>query len=77
MLRYYSSLHWHEDLPIMLALVLLKEPAVKNISNGTASRVLGADALRHHYRVIKLYGMVQLGLGFRGGLLPPLKLRAS
>jgi hypothetical protein len=57
MLRYYSSLYWHEDLPVMQALVLLKEPAIKHISNGTASRILGEEVLKHHYRVISLYNM--------------------
>lgn len=57
MLRYYSSLYWNEELPILQILVLLKEPVLKSISSGVKSRVLGEDVLKHNYRVIKLYDM--------------------
>ena len=57
MLRYYASLYWHEDLPIMQAVIILKEPAVKLVSHGTISAVLGQDVLKHHYRIVKLYTM--------------------
>ncbi|MBS3975483.1 MAG: hypothetical protein KGZ75_01935, partial [Syntrophomonadaceae bacterium] len=32
MLRYYSSLYWHEDLPIMQAVIILKEPSLKEVT---------------------------------------------
>ncbi|HSV30395.1 MAG TPA: hypothetical protein VLH40_00005, partial [Atribacteraceae bacterium] len=57
MLRYYSSLYWNEDLPILQAVIILKEPAVKVVSQGFASAVLGQDVLKHHYRIVKLYDM--------------------
>jgi hypothetical protein len=59
MLRYYSNLCWNEELPILQALVLLKEPGVKNISNGLNSLVLGKEILKHHYEVIKLYEKIR------------------
>ena len=57
MLRYFLNLYWNEDLPIMQALVLLKEPGVKRISNGTENYVFGEEVLKHRYKVIKLYEM--------------------
>jgi len=49
MLRYFLSLYWKEDLPIMQALVLLKEPGVKSISNGTENYVFGEEVFNHRY----------------------------
>jgi predicted transposase YdaD len=57
MLRYYSNLCWNEELPILQAVVLLKESGVKNISNGLNSSIFGKEVLKHHYEVIKLYEM--------------------
>jgi hypothetical protein len=57
MLRYYTGLYWHEDLPIVQAVIILKEPTVKEISDGIESTVLGQNVIKHHYRVVKLYAM--------------------
>ncbi len=57
MLRYYLSLYWNEELPIMQAVVLLKEPAIKKVSNGIETYILGEEVLKHRYKVIKLYEM--------------------
>ena len=55
MLRYYSNLFWNEDIPIKQVLVLMKEPKIKNISNGVKSTVMGDNVIEHFYSVIKLY----------------------
>jgi len=58
MLRYFLNLYRNEeDLPIMQALVFLKEPGVKRISSGTENYVFGEEVLKHRYKVIKLYEM--------------------
>ena len=57
MLRYFLNLYWNENLPIMQALVLLKEPGIKNVSSGTENYVFGKEVLKHRYEVIKLYEM--------------------
>lgn len=57
MLRYFLNLYWNENFPIMQAVVLLKDPGIKNISNGTETFVFGEEVLKHHYKVIKLYEM--------------------
>lgn len=56
MLRYYTYIKWHNDLPIYQVLVLLKKPDnVKRIKNGINSRVQGLDIMRYRYGVIKAY----------------------
>ncbi len=56
MLRYYTYIKWHNDLPIYQVLVLLKKPAnVKRIKNGINSRVQGLDVMRYRYGLIKTY----------------------
>jgi len=57
MLRYYAHLCWHKNLPIVQAVVILKEPPVKKIAQGMTSMVLGQAVLRHRYQVVKLYAM--------------------
>ena len=57
MLRYFLNLYWNENFPIMQAVVLLKDPGIKYISNGTETFVFGEEVLKHHYKVIKLYEM--------------------
>ena len=53
----FLNLYRNEDLPIMQALVFLKEPGVKRISSGTENYVFGEEVLKHRYKVIKLYEM--------------------
>lgn len=56
MLRYYTYIKWHNDLPIYQVLVLLKKPDnVKRIKNGINSRVQGLDVIRYRYGLIKTY----------------------
>ena len=56
MLRYYTYIKWHNDLPIYQVLVLLKKPDnVKRIKNGINSRVQGLDVMRYRYGLIKTY----------------------
>ncbi len=56
MLRYYTYIKWHNDLPIYQVLVLLKKPAnVKRIKSGFKSRVQGLDVMQYRYGVIKVY----------------------
>lgn len=56
MLRYYTYIKWHNDLPIYQVLVLLKKPTnVKHIKSGFKSRVQGLDVMQYRYRVIKAY----------------------
>lgn len=57
MLRYFLNLYWNENFPIMQAVVLLKDPGIKYISNGTETFVFGEEVLKHRYKVIKLYEM--------------------
>jgi hypothetical protein len=57
MLRYYTHLCWHKDLPIVQAVVILKEPPVKEIAQGMTSMALGQAVLRHQYRVVRLYAL--------------------
>ena len=56
MLRYYTYIKWHNDLPVYQVLVLLKKPDnVKRIKNGINSRVQGLDVMRYRYGLIKTY----------------------
>lgn len=56
MLRYYTYIKWHNDLPIYQVLVVLKKPTnVKHIKGGFKSRVQGLDVMQYRYRVIKAY----------------------
>ena len=56
MLRYYTYIKWHNDLPIYQVLVVLKEPAnVKNIQDSFESTVQDLDILKYKYKVIKAY----------------------
>jgi predicted transposase YdaD len=57
MLRYYTLLCWHEDLPIIQAVVILKKPRSRRIAQGMTSVVLGQAVLRYRYRVVHLYAM--------------------
>jgi len=47
----------------MQALVLLREPGVKSISNGTENYVFGEEVLKHRY---KLTLLMPKGRGFLG-----------
>jgi len=66
MLRYYAHLYWNKDLPILQAVVILKEPRHRKISQGMVSVVLGQDVLRHQYRVVRLYALDKYDVLSRG-----------
>ncbi|SHJ57541.1 DUF4351 domain-containing protein [Paramaledivibacter caminithermalis] len=56
MLRYYTYIKWHNDLPIYQVLVVLKKPEnVKNIKGTFESKVQNLDVLKYKYKVIKAY----------------------
>lgn len=56
MLRYYTYIKWHNDLPIYQVLVVLKKPKnVKNIQDSFESTVQDLDILKYNYKVIKAY----------------------
>lgn len=56
MLRYYTYIKWHNDLPIYQVLVVLKKPEnVKNIQGSFESTVQDLDILKYNYKVIKAY----------------------
>ncbi len=56
MLRYYTYIKWHNDLPIYQVLVVLKKPKnVKNIQDNFESTVQDLDILKYNYKVIKAY----------------------
>lgn len=56
MLRYYTYIKWHNDLPIYQVLVVLKKPKnVKNISGSFESTVQDLEVLKYNYKVIKAY----------------------
>ena len=56
MLRYYTYIKWHNDLPIYQVLVVLKKPKnVKNIQDCFESKVQDLDILKYKYKVIKVY----------------------
>ncbi len=56
MLRYYTYIKWHNDLPIYQVLMLLKKPKnVKNIQHNFESTVQDLDILKYNYKVIKAY----------------------
>lgn len=56
MLRYYTYIKWHNDLPIYQVLVVLKKPEnVKNIKGSFESRVQDLDVLKYNYKVVKAY----------------------
>jgi hypothetical protein len=57
MLRYYTYLFWYEDLPIVQAVVILKEPPVKEIAQGMTSVALGQAVFWYRYRVVRLYAL--------------------
>ena len=56
MLRYYTYIKWHNDLPIYQVLIVLKEPKnVKNIQDRFESTVQDLDIMKYNYKVIKAY----------------------
>ena len=56
MLRYYTYIKWHNDLPIYQVLVVLKKPKnVKNIQESFESKVQDLDILKYKYKVVKAY----------------------
>ncbi|MBE6065444.1 DUF4351 domain-containing protein [Clostridium cochlearium] len=56
MLRYYTYIKWHNDLPIYQVLVVLKKPEnVKNVQGSFESTVQDLDILKYNYKVIKAY----------------------
>lgn len=56
MLRYYTYIKWHNDLPIYQVLVVLKKPInVKNIKGSFESTVQDLDILKYNYKVVKAY----------------------
>ena len=56
MLRYYTYIKWHNDLPIYQVLVVLKKPEnIKNIQGSFESTVQDLDILKYNYKVIKAY----------------------
>lgn len=56
MLRYYTYIKWHNDLPIYQVLVVLKKPEnVKNIQGSFESTVQDLDILKYNYKVVKAY----------------------
>ncbi|MGI6488677.1 MAG: DUF4351 domain-containing protein [Syntrophomonadaceae bacterium] len=56
MLRYYTYIKWHNDLPIYQVLVVLKKPPrLKNIIGGFKSTVQDMDVMQYQYKVIKAY----------------------
>lgn len=56
MLRYYTYIKWHNDLPIYQVLMILKKPQnVKNIKDSFKSTVQGLDIMKYNYKVIKAY----------------------
>jgi len=56
MLRYYTYIKWHNDLPVYQVLVVLKNPEnIKDIKGSFESSVQGLDVLKYNYRVIKAY----------------------
>ncbi|WP_106063622.1 DUF4351 domain-containing protein [Clostridium liquoris] len=56
MLRYYTYIKWHNDLPIYQVLVVLKKPEnIKNIQGSFESTVQDLDILKYNYKVVKAY----------------------
>ncbi len=56
MLRYYTYIKWHNDLPIYQVLVVLKKPEnVENIKDNFESTVRDLDILKYKYKVLKVY----------------------
>lgn len=56
MLRYYTYIKWHNDLPIYQVLVVLKKPKnVKNIKSSFESTVQDLDVMKYNYKVMKAY----------------------
>lgn len=56
MLRYYTYIKWHNDMPIYQVLVVLKKPAnVKNIKGSFESSVQDLDVMKYNYKVVKIY----------------------
>ena len=56
MLRYYTYIRWHNDVPIYQVLVVLKKPEnVKNIRGSFESSVQDMDVMKYNYKVIKAY----------------------
>lgn len=56
MLRYYTYIKWHNDLPIYQVLMVLKKPEnVKNIKGSFESTVQGLKIMKYNYKVIKAY----------------------
>ncbi|WP_129723982.1 DUF4351 domain-containing protein [Xylanivirga thermophila] len=56
MLKYYTYIKWHNDLPIYQVLMVLKEPTnVKNIEGSFKSTVQDLDVMQYQYKVIKAY----------------------
>lgn len=56
MLRYYTYIKWHNDLPIYQVLVVLKKPKnVKNIKGSFESTVQDLDVMKYNYKVMKAY----------------------
>ncbi|MDD3272088.1 MAG: DUF4351 domain-containing protein [Syntrophomonadaceae bacterium] len=56
MLRYYTYIKWHNDLPIYQVLVVLKKPPrLKNIVGSFKSTVQDMDVMQYQYKVIKAY----------------------
>ena len=56
MLRYYTYIKWHNDLPIYQVLVVLKKPKnVKNIQESFESKVQDLDILKYKYKVVKAH----------------------
>lgn len=56
MLRYYTYIKWHNDLPIYQVLMVLKKPEnVKNIKGNFESTVQDLEVMKYNYKVIKAY----------------------
>jgi len=56
MLRYYTYIKWHNDLPIYQVLMILKKPEnVKNIKGNFESTVQDLEVMKYNYKVIKAY----------------------
>ncbi|APM38514.1 hypothetical protein BS101_07050 [Clostridium kluyveri] len=56
MLRYYTYIKWHNDLPIYQVLMVLKKPEnVRNIKGSFESTVQGLEVMKYNYKVIKAY----------------------
>lgn len=56
MLRYYTYIKWHNDLPIYQVLVVLKKPEnVKDIRSSFVSKIQDLEVMNYNYKIVKAY----------------------